>query len=114
MSWLNKLPGSVRSAPGLEWALLRRLPRILVVGTLLPLALGAVLMVFGLDAASPAQSRMVDLWLYMLVGVVTLHWAMALTLGIGCVIVTLMKGPAYVADVYELHDSDRPRQNAQP
>jgi len=27
---------------------------------------------------------------------------------IGCVIVMLMKGPAYVADAYELNDSDRP------
>jgi hypothetical protein len=28
--------------------------------------------------------------------------------GIGCVIVMLMKGPAYVADPYALPDSDRP------
>jgi hypothetical protein len=31
-----------------------------------------------------------------------------LTLLIGCIIVVLMKGPAYVADAYELSDADRP------
>ena len=31
---------------------------------------------------------------------VVLHWSLMLTLAIGCVIVMLMKGPAYVADAY--------------
>jgi hypothetical protein len=31
-----------------------------------------------------------------------------LTLAIGCVIVMLMKGPAFVADAYELPHSDKP------
>ena len=41
-------------------------------------------------------------------GVVVLHWTVVLTLAIGCIIVMLMKGPAYVADAYHLNDSDRP------
>jgi hypothetical protein len=39
---------------------------------------------------------------------VVLHWTLVLTLAIGCAIVMLMKGPAYVADPYELNDSDSP------
>ena len=43
MSWLNKLPNSVRSASGLEWKLWRKLPLILLVGTALPLAAAVAL-----------------------------------------------------------------------
>ena len=44
-----------------------------------------------------------------MVGVVTLVWAAVLTIAIGCVIVWLMKGPAYVADGYEVSHSDKPK-----
>ena len=43
-----------------------------------------------------------------MLGVVILHWTLVLTLAIGCAIVMLMKGPAYVADAYPLVESDRP------
>ena len=43
-----------------------------------------------------------------MVGVVILHWTLVLTVGIGCVVVMMMKGPAYVADTYPLSDSDLP------
>jgi hypothetical protein len=33
-----------------------------------------------------------------------LHWTLVLTLAIGCVIVMLMKGPAYVADAYPIEE----------
>lgn len=35
---------------------------------------------------------------------------MILTVGIGCVVVMIMKGPSYVADGYWVSHSDRPRQ----
>lgn len=42
------------------------------------------------------------LWDYQMIGVVVLHWTLVLTLAIGCFIVRVMKGPAYVADAYPL------------
>jgi hypothetical protein len=44
-------------------------------------------------------------------GVVALHWALVLTLALGCFIVRVMKGPAYVADAYPLpsHQDDASR-----
>jgi len=36
-------------------------------------------------------------------------WTAVLTVAIGCFVVIMMKGPAYVADAYELEDSERPR-----
>ena len=42
MNWLQKLPGFTRSAPGLEWALWKKLPWIALAGTVLPLGLVAL------------------------------------------------------------------------
>ncbi len=101
MQWLNRLPGpGVRAPSGLEWTLWRRLPVILTVGTALPAALAALM--WAVAAMNPAflSERQLWLWLYGLAGVVVLHWTLVFTLAIGCVVVMIMKGPAYVADPY--------------
>ena len=97
MHCLNKLDGFQRSAPGLEWALWRRLPALLGWGTALPGLVAALLWLIAPDTAADR-----DQWLliYRLISAVVLHWSLMLTLAIGCVIVMLMKGPAYVADAY--------------
>jgi hypothetical protein len=46
------------------------------------------------------------LLVYQLIGLVVLHWTLVFTVAIGCVIVVLMKGPAYVADAYPLPRRD--------
>ena len=109
MNWLQKLPGHRRAASGLEWSLWRKLPHILLAGTVLPLlGLAAVHGVYG-DPANAAAERMVQMADFAAVAFIALHWSLVLTVAIGCVIVMLMKGPAYVADAYEMPHSDRPR-----
>ncbi len=110
MKWLNKLPGSVRSASGLEWAIWRKLPRILLAGTALPLlALGLLHWLSSdLDAAQARWLQMVD---YIVAGIIIFHWTAVLTVAIGCVVVMLMKGPGYVADGMEVSHSDHPRKD---
>ena len=103
MNLFNKLPGFVQSAPGLEHLIWRRLPAILLWGTLLPLGLAAL----NRALAPPvpefgAGARALLLWDYTMFGVVVLHWTLALTLALGCFIVRVMSGPAYVADAYPL------------
>lgn len=108
MNWLKKLPGFERSAPGLEWKLLRLLPRICVAGTLLPLSLAVAARLF-LTADTPAAlERRVQMLDYLLLGLVFSAASLVLTVTIGCVIVWLMKGPAYVADGFEVSHSDQP------
>jgi hypothetical protein len=45
----------------------------------------------------------------VMIGLVISIWSLVLTVTIGCVIVWLMKGPAYVADGYEVSHSDAPK-----
>ena len=112
MNWFNKLPNSVRSAPGLEWALWRKLPAILAVGTVLPLlALGAYHWIA--DTATPAAQRALLLTDYMVVGLLVFHWTAVFTVAIGCVVVMAMKGPAYVADGFPVSHSDKPRTESE-
>ena len=96
MNAFKRLPGFHRSPPGLEQRIWRRLPALLLWGTLVPLLLGAANHLIG-DETPGTQMR--D---YALLGTVTLHWSLVLTLGLGCFIVRVMKGPAYVADGYTM------------
>jgi hypothetical protein len=108
MPWLNKLPDSRRSPPGMEWTLLRRMPRILVIGTLLPVLAAGLARLWPLPGSTEQIAvtvQMVDIYV---IAAVILHWTIVLTLAIGCFIVLVMKGPSYVADAYPLPDAERP------
>jgi uncharacterized BrkB/YihY/UPF0761 family membrane protein len=100
VSALNRLPGFQRSPPGLEWALWKRLPVILLIGTVVPLGVALALWWAAPGQPSGAEERELLLMTYRLIGLVVLHWTLVLTVAIGCAIVLLMKGPAFVADAY--------------
>jgi len=90
----------------------RKLPAIWAVGTVLLLgALGAYHWLA--DTSTPAAERAVLLADYVVVGLVVFHWTAILTIAIGCVVVMLMKGPAYVADGLAVSHSDQPRADAE-
>jgi hypothetical protein len=108
--WLRKWPGFQRSPSGLEWVLWRRLPFILLVGVSVPSAVALTAWLLGLGEVDAATQRDLTQWVYMMVGLVILHLTLVLTLAIGCVIVMLMKGPAYVADPYFLDGTQEPLQ----
>lgn len=100
MNWFDRLPGFTRSAPGLEWAMWRRLPAILLWGTAIPLAFCAAAWFVAPDLNASAEDGPRLLMLYRVIGFVMLVWSFVLTLAIGCAIVIVMKGPAFVADPY--------------
>jgi hypothetical protein len=107
MNPLTRLPGSRRYPAGREWALLKRLPGIFMIGT-------GVLVLVGLVAwwALPAvhtaeEDRALLLLHYQLAGALFLHWSLVLVVAIGCVIVRIMKGPMFVADQYPPKDRDQ-------
>ncbi|MGV0958702.1 MAG: hypothetical protein ACOYB1_02605 [Limnohabitans sp.] len=110
MDWLKKLPGFTRTAPGLEWVIWKKLPWIWLTGTALPMVLIGLAQLCTPETSDPQAERALTQWLYIAIGVVVLHWTLVLTVGIGCVIVMLMKGPAFVADGYEVQHTDHPGQ----
>ena len=109
MDWLQKLPGFQRTPYGFEWRLLRLMPTVCVAGSLLP-ALMAVAARFLIGGATAAElARNVQLFDFVMIGLVVFVWTLVTTVSIGCVIVWLMKGPAYVADGFKVSHSDKPR-----
>lgn len=104
----NKLPGFQRTPPGIERTILRGLPRVTLLGSLLlclPPVLARLLPdgLAGTDAALLATT--VDIYA---ISLLILHWTVVFTVAIGAFIVMVMKGPAYVADAYPLSDADFP------
>jgi hypothetical protein len=108
MNWLQKLPGFQRTPYGFEWRLLRLMPKVCVVGTLLP-AMSAIAARYLLTADSVAElTRRIQVFDFVMIGLAISIWTLVVTISIGCVIVWLMKGPAYVADGFEVSHSDVP------
>lgn len=110
--WFNHLPGFQKTPYGAERVLLRRLPRITLLGTallLLPsvLARGAIWLDW-----MPESTRMPGLVDIYVISLVVLHWTVVFTVGLSAFIVMVMKGPGYVADAYPLSDADQPAGGA--
>lgn len=95
MDYFRKLPGFRRSASGLEWRVLRKLPWILLLGTLFPAAA-----VYALYLSEVLDPKLLDRVIIITIAVVILHWTLMVVVGFAAFIVMIMKGPAYVADPY--------------
>ena len=88
------------------------LPLVMAAGVFVPLFLSAVIRLFPLIIPKADISRLqigidilsISLFFTVLSGVITV--------AIGCITIMLMKGPAYIADAYELDDADRPDREA--
>lgn len=95
--------------PGLEWAILRRLPLALLIGTLIPAGLSILVRLLPpAEGVDPAKFVLnVDIFSF---ATVITFWAAVLTVAIGCVVVAILKGPAYVADAYPVSHANRPRR----
>jgi hypothetical protein len=110
MNWLRKLPGYQRTPAGFEWRLLRMMPTVWLAGTLLPALMALAARWFLVADTAAALARKIQMFDYMMIGLAIFVWTLVLTITIGCLIVWLMKGPAYVADGFEVSHSDRPRR----
>lgn len=102
MNLFNRLPGFPRTPAGKERVVLRLLPRIFLLGTLL-LAVPSLLARL---IASPDDALAVTTTDIYVISLIILQWTVVLTAGIAAFIVILMKGPAYVADAYPLPEAE--------
>lgn len=97
MKYFNKLPGFIKTPSGVEWILLKKLPIIFAASAAIPTA-AILLLYFGNETLSPEQLKTI----YVCLGILFTIFFFVGAAAIGCVVVMIMKGPAYVADPYEL------------
>jgi hypothetical protein len=100
MNPFTRLQGSQKSPPGREWAVLKKLPHVFLLGTavLFGIFLCAENGIFGFSMKEAL------LFQYAVLGGLLLHWMSVLGVGLFCGIIWIMKGPAYVRDPYYLPD----------
>ncbi|MDJ0880963.1 MAG: hypothetical protein QNJ56_04870 [Gammaproteobacteria bacterium] len=102
-----------RYVPGLEWRLLKKLPKYLLAGTLIPAFMSLIVRFYPLESLGSdvaKQQMSIDI---LSIAIVITVWTAVFTIAIGCVVVWIMKGPTYTADSYELQDSNHPRTGDQ-
>lgn len=107
MKYMKKLH-SRREPAGLEWTILKKLPMILLGGTFVPLMISGISRLFPPDRAAALVAKHIQMMDILAIALGITAWTAVFTVAIGCVVVVLMKGPAYVADAYDLVDADRP------
>lgn len=109
MDPFQKLPGFRQAPAGLERQILRLIPKIFLVGTALISLPPVIARWWTMDAAPMLFSKFIttiDIYAFSLLSML---WTALFTIGLGALIVMIMKGPAYVADAYPLIDADKPR-----
>ena len=105
--FFKKLHGR-RTPPGLEREILQRLPRATVIGSLLTLALSFLVRILpSPEMGAAAAKRILSVDIFVFATLLT-FWTAVFTVLIGCVVVYIMKGPAYVADAYPVEDASHP------
>lgn len=97
MDYFKKLPGFIRSPSGFEWVLLKKLPVIFLLSTAMP-AMPMLQIYLNSNVIDAEQLKTI----YICLGAIFTLWFFVGAAAIGCIVVIIMKGPAYVADPYEL------------
>ncbi len=101
-----------RYPPGLEREILQKIPKYLLGSILIPLFMAMFVRLPPIESlfASTAEevARLHTTIDFLSIAIFVSALPIILAVAIGCVIVMLMKGPAYIADAYELDDADKP------
>ena len=98
---LKILHGRV-APPGIEWLLLRNLAWAMLAATLMPLLVAVGARVFMNDPHSAGAAKTLVSIDILCIAVGITAWTAIFTVAIGCVVVHIKKGPAYVADSLEM------------
>lgn len=98
--------------PGLERAIWRKLPHVAIASTLIPILFYLYVLNFPpVPDGGSVEKTVMSAGIAAIAIAVTL-WTAIVTVGIGCWIVMVMKGPAKYADSYELSDAEMPREDS--
>ena len=105
---MKKNPDSIRAPAGLEWRLVKKLPKYALIGFLVLDVLWGMLHAWPIEGDPQDIERKLRTLDYALVGAAIFHLTMVITVALGCLIVMIMKGPQYTSDSYPVQDADRP------
>lgn len=101
-----------RYPPGLERDLLRKIPKYLLGSVIIPLFMVMLVrlpLIESLFASTAEEIAKLHTTIdFLAVAIFVAILPVILALFIGCIIVILMKGPAYIADAYDVNDADEP------
>lgn len=100
-----------RQPAGLERVILKQIPKIILGAVFVPLFMSVLSRLYPIAGSSADIAKHqigVDIF-GISIGIMVITAVFTVT--IGCIIVVLMKGPAYVADAYKLDDSEQPASN---
>jgi hypothetical protein len=101
-----------RYPAGMERVILKKIPKYLAGGIVIPLFMSLLVRIppiTALFANSATEITKLQTGIDILgIAIFFMVLSLVFTVAIGCVIVVLMKGPAYIADAYDLEDSDKP------
>ena len=106
MSWLTKLHDR-KTPPGFEVRIWKKLPLITILGSLAIAAMPVLVRILPSAPEVDAAKHIKTVDIFAIATQVTLLTAV-FTVAIGCVVVHIMKGPAYVADSLPVEHADRP------
>jgi hypothetical protein len=96
--------------PGLERAIWRKLPHAAIASTLIPILFYLYVLLFASVPDGGSMEKTVTSAGIAAIAIAVTLWTAIVTVGIGCWIVMVMKGPAKYADSYELSDAEQPRE----
>jgi hypothetical protein len=86
------------------------LPLVAVAGTAVPASCLLAVRLAAASANNDAAAKFATTFEIALASAAILYWTIVFTVVLGCVIVMIAKGPAYVADAYPLPDADAPKR----
>lgn len=109
MKWLTRRHGR-KTPPGLEMRIWKKLPWMTLAGTLVVAALPVLVRILPSAAEVDRAKHIRSVDIFAIATEITLI-AAALTVAIGCVVVHIMKGPAYTADSLPVEHADRPKRD---
>jgi len=104
-----------RYPPGLERELLRKIPKYLLGSILIPMFMVMLVrlpLIENVFASTTEEIEKLHTTIdFLSIAIFVAALPVILTLFIGCIIVILMKGPAYIADAYDVNDVDDPEDD---
>src|SRR5690606_14306196 len=109
MGLLKKLPGYRTAEPGWERIILRRLAPALAIGLALIMTPSVLLRVLPWAMHALKISELISKSDIYAIAAMWVFFNVLVFVAFYCIIIMLMKGPAYVADAYPLSDAERLR-----